>query len=222
MNSSYISIAIRNLTLFTTFCKALLLFDYICKKQRMPNLYIIAGCNGAGKTTASYTILPDMLGCKEFVNADEIAKGLSPFQPEKAAIDAGRIMLHRIKELITQDVDFGIETTLASRTYVKFIKNAVENGYFITLVFFWLESPELAGKRVKTRVKHGGHHIPEDVIYRRYKSGIRNLNKFYLDLADFWMIIDNSEIPHKLVAEGNKKQSKKIYFTDTFNKIVNL
>jgi predicted ABC-type ATPase len=188
----------------------------------MPNLYIIAGCNGAGKTTASYTILPEMLGCNEFVNADEIAKGLSPFQPEKAAIDAGRIMLHRIKELITQDVDFGIETTLASRTYVKFIKNAVEKGYFITLVFFWLESPELAGKRVKTRVKHGGHHIPEDVIYRRYKSGIRNLNKLYLDLADFWMIIDNSEIPHKLVAEGHKKQNKEIYFTDTFNKIVNL
>ncbi len=177
----------------------------------------IAGCNGAGKTTASYTILPEMLGCNEFVNADEIAKGLSPFQPEKAAIDAGRIMLHRIKELITQDVDFGIETTLASRTYVKFIKNAVEKGYFITLVFFWLESPELAGKRVKTRVKHGGHHIPEDVIYRRYKSGIRNLNKLYLDLADFWMIIDNSEIPHKLVAEGTQNAKQRDIFKQTLS-----
>lgn len=163
-----------------------------------------------------------MLGCKEFVNADEIAKGLSPFQPEKATIDAGRIMLHRIKDLINDDIDFGIETTLASKIYVKFIKNAKEKGYFVTLVFFWLNSPELASKRVKARVEAGGHNIPEDVIYRRYRSGIRNLNKLYLDIADFWMIIDNSEIPHKLVAEGNKKECKEVYIKDTFCKIVNL
>jgi predicted ABC-type ATPase len=99
----------------------------------MPKLYIISGCNGAGKTTASYSVLPDMLDCKEFVNADEIAKGLSPFQPEKAAIEAGRIMLHRIKELMKKNIDFAFETTLASITYKHLVTEAQANGYFVTL-----------------------------------------------------------------------------------------
>jgi predicted ABC-type ATPase len=188
----------------------------------MANLYIIAGCNGAGKTTASYTMLPDMLNCHEFVNADEIAKGLSPFQPEKAAIDAGRVMLHRIKDLTNRNLDFALETTLASRTYVKFIKTAKEKGYFVTLIFFWLNTPELALKRVSTRVKEGGHNIPEEVIYRRYKSGVRNLNKLYLEISDFWMIIDNSFPPYALVAEGTKKNVSGIYIPEVFNQIVKL
>jgi len=188
----------------------------------MAKLYIIAGCNGAGKTTASYSMLPDMLNCHEFVNADEIAKGLSPFQPEKASIDAGRIMLHRIKDLTNQQTDFALETTLASRTYVKFIKNAKEKGYFVTLIFFWLNSPELATKRVSTRVEAGGHNIPEDVIYRRYKSGIRNLNKLYLEISDYWMIIDNSLPPYKLVAEGTKMNISEVHIPETFNQIVKL
>lgn len=99
----------------------------------MANLYVLAGCNGAGKTTASYSVLPDMLHCKEFVNADEIAKGLSPFQPEKVAIEAGRIMLGRIKDLISHNVDFAFETTLASKSYVPFIRDAQSKGYFVTL-----------------------------------------------------------------------------------------
>src|SRR3978361_1425221 len=99
-------------------------------------LYIIAGCNGAGKTTASYNILPEILNCKEFVNADEIARGLSPFQPEKAAIEAGRIMLQRIEDLFRQEADFAIETTLATKSYVQKIKKAKENGYIVTLLFF--------------------------------------------------------------------------------------
>ena len=106
----------------------------------MPNLYIIAGCNGAGKTTASYTVLPDILNCKEFINADEIAKGLSPFQPEKVSIQAGRIMLHRIDELLKSKNDFAFETTLSSKSYVNTIKEAKEAGYFVTLVYFWLNS----------------------------------------------------------------------------------
>jgi predicted ABC-type ATPase len=185
----------------------------------MANLYIIAGCNGAGKTTASYAMLPDMLNCHEFVNADEIAKGLSPFQPEKASIDAGRIMLHRIKDLTIQQVDFALETTLASRTYVKFIKNAKEKGYFVTLIFFWLNSPELAAERVRTRVETGGHNIPLEVINRRYKSGIRNLKKLYIDIADFWMIIDNSRLPYNLIAEGIKNEKSEIYNTQIFEQI---
>ena len=106
----------------------------------MPNLYIIAGCNGAGKTTASYAMFPEMLDCKEFINADEIAKGLSPFQPEKVAIEAGRIMLMRMNEMMRLQEDFAIETTLATKSYVNFIRRAQAEGYFVTLIYFWPSS----------------------------------------------------------------------------------
>ena len=128
----------------------------------MPKLYIIAGCNGAGKTTASYTVLPEMLDCREFVNADEIAKGLSPFNPESVAIDAGRLMLQRMDDLLIAGEDFAFETTLATRSYVKFIDQAHAMGYFVSLLFFWLPTPELAIVRVATRVSKGGHDIPEE------------------------------------------------------------
>lgn len=113
----------------------------------MPNLYIIAGCNGAGKTTTSFTVLPEILNCKEFVNADEIARGLSPFQPETVSFQAGGIMLARIQELLNGKNDFGFETTLATRSYVGLIKQAKRQGYVIVLVYFWLESVELAKAR---------------------------------------------------------------------------
>lgn len=112
-------------------------------------LYIIGGCNGAGKTTASFNILPELLNCKEFVNADEIARGLSPFQPEKVSIEAGRLMLIRIDELIQSNQDFSFETTLSTRSFVNTIDRAKSAGYFVTLIFFWLESVELAKDRVK-------------------------------------------------------------------------
>jgi predicted ABC-type ATPase len=123
-------------------------------------LFIIADCNGAGKTTASFRILPELLNCKEFVNADAIAQGISPFQPEKVAIEAGRIMLSRIHELIEKGEDFAFETTLATKSYLGFIEKARQDGYFVSLIFFWLESPELAMERVKSRVMDGGHSIP--------------------------------------------------------------
>lgn len=188
----------------------------------MPNLYIIAGCNGAGKTTASYSILPEMLKCKEFVNADEIAKGLSPFQPEKVAIDAGRIMLDRIKTLISLKVDFAFETTLAAKSYAKFIREAQTNEYFVTLIYFWLNSPELAVERVKSRVLSGGHDIPESVIYRRYKSGMDNLSKLYLPNCDYWLIIDNSEPPFQIIAEGLKSKPVEINDQVKYNQIVKI
>lgn len=134
----------------------------------MPNLYIIAGCNGAGKTTASFTILPEMLNCDDFINADEIARGLSPLNPDKAAIEAGRIMLSKIDRLIENKQDFAFETTLSTKSYAKTITRAKSSGYQITLLFFWLDSPDLAIERVKTRVIEGGHNIPEPVIIRRY------------------------------------------------------
>ena len=183
------------------------------------NLYVIAGPNGAGKTTASYTILPEMLECREFVNADEIARGLSPFQADKAAIDAGRLMLTRIKELIKHKSEFAFETTLSSKSYVNTIINAKENAYSVTLVYFWLNSPDLAIERVETRVKAGGHDIPLDVIKRRYISGLKNLFSLYMPISDYWIIIDNSENPFKFIAEGNFTKKKIIHDQTTWLKI---
>ena len=188
----------------------------------MANLYVISGCNGAGKTTASYSILPDMLNCKEFVNADEIAKGLSPFQPDKVGIESGRIMLSRIKNLMNNYADFAFETTLAAKSYVQLIRNAHLKGYFVTLVFFWLNSPELAVERVNSRVISGGHNIPENVIRRRYRAGIKNLSELYLPISDYWLIIDNSEPPFQIIAEGFKNDSIEIHNKVIFKKIVTL
>jgi predicted ABC-type ATPase len=165
-------------------------------------IYIISGCNGAGKTTASFTILPELLGCKEFINADEIAKGLSPFQPEKVAFEAGRIMLKRIDELLELEENFAFETTLASKIYKRKIEEAKTKGFKITLLFFWLSSIELAKERVKTRVNEGGHNIDDVVIERRYKNGIRNLFKLYLPIVDEAYIYDNSKgIPEILATK---------------------
>ncbi|MGL2998977.1 zeta toxin family protein [Flavobacterium sp. RSSB_23] len=165
------------------------------------NLYIIAGCNGAGKTTASFTILPEILDCKEFVNADEIAKGLSPFQPEKVAFEAGRIMLNRVNELLLQRVNFAFETTLATKSYKNKVLEAKKSNYNVVLLFFWLKNPELAKERVKTRVFEGGHNIPTDVIERRYFKGIKNLFDIYIPITDQVLIFDNSEGKPQLIAE---------------------
>ncbi|WP_101689840.1 zeta toxin family protein [Dysgonomonas massiliensis] len=188
----------------------------------MPNLYIISGCNGAGKTTASYTMLPEIIKCKEFINADEIAKGLSPFQPEKVAIEAGRIMLTRMKDMLNQKEDFAIETTLATKSYASFIKEAQAKGFYVTLIYFWLNSPELAIKRVQERVKGGGHNVSQEVIRRRYKAGKKNLFELYTPITDFWMVIDNSVNPFQLIVEGMKEKIVCIHNEDTYNKIRNL
>lgn len=164
-------------------------------------LYIIAGCNGAGKTTASFTILPEILDCKEFVNADEIAKGLSPFQPEKVSLEAGRIMLNRINDLLASNENFAFETTLSTRSYKNKIINAKEKGYRVTLLFFWLQNTELAKERVKIRVLEGGHNIEPEVIERRYIKGIKNLFDIYLPIMDGALIFDNSAGKHELLAE---------------------
>ena len=171
----------------------------------MKRLYIISGCNGAGKTTASYTILPEMLDCNEFINADEIAKGLSPFNHNKVAIKAGRLMLTRIDELLENGVDFAFETTLATRSYVNTVKKAQEKGYLVTVLYFWLNSPELAVERVRIRVKEGGHHIPEETIRRRYDLGISNMFNLYIPITDYWMFINNSETPFEILADGQKE-----------------
>lgn len=184
-------------------------FEYLKTK----NLYIISGCNGAGKTTASYTILPEILDCKEYVNADEIAKGLSPFQQEKVSFEAGRIMLHRIDELLKEGVDFAFETTLSTRSYKQKILLARSLGYRINILFFWLRSTTLAKTRVMTRVLEGGHNIPDEVIERRYVRGIKNLFDIYLPIADEVFIFDNSDGNHEIIAE--KKNPGSLVEIDT-------
>jgi predicted ABC-type ATPase len=180
-------------------------------------LYIIAGCNGAGKTTASFTILPEILDCREFVNADEIARGLSPFQPEKVAFEAGRIMLNRINELLLANENFAFETTLSTRSYKNKIIEAKESGYQTTLLFFWLQSADIAKERVRTRVLEGGHHIEADVIERRYIRGITNLFDIYLPIIDGAFIFDNSFGEHELIADKETNGNLKILNSEKFN-----
>lgn len=186
----------------------------------MPYLYIISGCNGAGKTTASYTILPEMLGCKEFVNSDEIAKGLSPFNADNitVAVEASRIMYKRIRELIAAKKTFALETTLASRSIVKLLQGAQEKGYYVTLLYFWLNTPDLAVERVRNRVAAGGHNVTESTIRRRYEAGIHNLFELYMPICDFWMIADNSLSPLEVIAKGFKKNNKRTIYNSVIYK----
>lgn len=186
----------------------------------MPKLFIICGCNGAGKTTASYTILPEMLNFGEFVNADEIAKKLDPFKPEDAALRASRLMIERIDELLSKKADLAIETTLATRTLVKIIKDAKVLGYTITLIYFWLNMPELAIERVRLRVASGGHNVPEETIRRRYSQGISNLFSLYLPIVDYWILIDNSNVKIELIAEGGKDILTKIHNKTLYNLLI--
>lgn len=183
------------------------------------NLYIISGCNGAGKTTASYTVLPEILKCKEFVNADEIARGLSPFNPESVAIEAGRLMLQRIEELLDKGETFSIETTLATKSYISLVRRAQAKGYRISVLFFWLQTPELAVQRVAERVQNGGHNIPEDIVRRRYVAGISNLFRLYMREVDYWDIYDNSENPRRQIACGGNNAENTIIDNNTFSKI---
>jgi predicted ABC-type ATPase len=161
-----------------------------------------------------------MLNCKEFVNADSIAAGLSPFKPESVSFEAGRIMLNRINQLIIEKVDFGFETTLSARSYISLIKNAREAGYEINLLYFWLSSPDFEISRVAERFKNGGHNIPSDIIERRYYRGISNLIKLYIPVCDNWIIIDNTSGDSEVVAQGAINREKIIIKDDIWNVIV--
>ncbi|MEM9541490.1 MAG: zeta toxin family protein [Cyanobacteria bacterium P01_E01_bin.42] len=177
----------------------------------MPNLYVIGGANGSGKTTTAKQILPSFLEISEYVNADEIAVGLSPFNPNSVAIQAGRLMLARLDYLANTEVDFAFETTLAARHFAKFLRECRAKGYTINLVYFWLQSPELAIARVRRRVESGGHNIPEETIRRRYDRGRSNLINLYLPLCDTWNIYDNSGANPQLVAALNPNREIMIY-----------
>ena len=188
----------------------------------MPRLYIISGCNGAGKTTASYTMLPEMLECSEFVNSDEFAKGLSPFDPSKASIQASRYMITKIRYLLKKQKDFAVETTLATRTLLKTAKMAQAAGYTVTLLYFWLNSPELAIERVRARVEAGGHDIPEETIRRRYQVGIDYFFHYYAPICERWILADNSQIPFRVIAQGAKDEVISVNDEKTYSVIRNM
>ena len=151
----------------------------------------------------------------------QIAKGLSPFNPESMAIEAGRLMLKRINELLAAKVSFSIETTLATRSYTRLIQRAQNAGYKVSLIYFWLNSPELAVNRVLQRVNEGGHNVPIDVIYRRYQAGINNLFQIYMPRVDYWLLADNSISPRVIVAEGYQHGEDRIYELELFKCIKN-
>ena len=168
-----------------------------------PSFVLIAGPNGAGKSTSALTLLSDQYEALDFVNADDIAKGLSAFHPEKVAVAAGRILLQRFRALVRSRQSFAIETTLSGRGYAQHIPNLKEGGYRFEVIFLWLPSEELAIARVAQRVLLGGHDIPELVIRRRYKSGLSNFFNLYRPLTDLWKFYDSSKPEPRLIAYGN-------------------
>ncbi len=188
-------------------------------------IYIIAGPNGAGKTTFALSSLKKIFGIDEFVNADEIAKGISPLNPEAAALGAGKIMLSRIQQLVGENKSFALETTLAGRNYVKYIKKAHEKNYLVVLIFLWLDSPKTAIKRVAERVKKGGHNVPEKVVTQRYSNGLKNLSTQYADIADATYIIDNTSnsdnIFDNMIAEKTSNSDFKVYNQEKIDIILN-
>lgn len=172
----------------------------------MPRIILFGGPNGAGKTTIALRFLAD-LGNAEFVNADSIAKGLSPFHPESVSIEAGKLMLSRLHFLLHQGKDFGFESTLTTRGFSRVISAAKDRGYTFHLVFVYLESVELAIARVQCRVAAGGHNIPVDTIARRYRAGLENLRNLYLPLSDSFVLFDNSGNSPRVMAEQIEKGS---------------
>ena len=182
------------------------------------NVYIIAGPNGSGKTTFARKFLPGRTDCTQFINADLIAQGLSPFSPVVAAMKAGRLVLKEIQELSGKGISFAFETTLSGKTYLSLIKSLKNKGYQIHLFFLWIPSPNLALERIKERVASGGHDVPAADVRRRFRRSVDNFFKVYESRLDSWMLFDNSEQTPRLVAE---KASGKLLIKDTdlFSKI---
>ncbi len=192
----------------------------IVSARHAPNIVVLAGPNGAGKSTTGPALLRDTFGITEFVNADTIAQGLSAFDPEGSSIEAGRVMLRRIRELAHRRADFAFETTLASRTFASWLTDLRKGGYRVHVVFLWLPSADLAVERVSTRVRTGGHNVPEDVVRRRYRSGLRNFFELYQPLADSWRMYDNSHVSGpRLLAMGIEARTTHVTDKATWRQI---
>jgi predicted ABC-type ATPase len=186
-----------------------------------PRVIVLAGPNGAGKTTAAPRLLRDRLRVRQFVNADSLALGLSGFDAESAALAAGRIMIQRLHELAEERSSFAFETTLASRSFVPWLKSLINLGYAFHLVFLWLPSPDVAVRRVAQRVRIGGHDVPETTIRRRYAAGLRNFFALYRPIATTWRIYDNSnERAMRLIAAGKESRTTRVAATELWKKLV--
>ena len=175
-----------------------------------PTIYVIAGPNGAGKTTFATQFLPDFVQCREFLNADLIAAGLAPLAPETQNVRAGRLLLERMTDLTDKREDFGFETTLSGRSYVRMFRKMREGGYRIELFFLWLPSADIAVSRVANRVRQGGHNIPEIDIRRRYTAGQRNFFRLYQDAIDGWHLYDATKPTPSLIAQCDSADLKLI------------
>ena len=182
------------------------------------HIYIISGPNGAGKTTSAKYLLTKFLDINEFVNADEIARGLSPFNPRSLDLTAAKLMIARINDLVKQNKNFAFETTLSGKNYLKSIVEFHKKGYQVNLIFLYLDSPLEAKKRVEYRVKMGGHLIADKDIKRRYYRGLQNLVDEYLDVVDYAVIIDATNTERKLIAKKAKSKIK-VFLPEIWNKI---
>ena len=188
--------------------------------EAAPNIVVIAGPNGSGKTTSAPRLLPSYLRIEEFVNADAIASGLSAFRPEAVAGQAGRVMLQRLNELAEQSVSFAFETTLATRSFAPWISARRASGYRVHILFLWLKSPELAVARVAARAERGGHSVPEDVIRRRYHRGLENFFTLYQPVVDSWTMLDNSGPAHpRPIAVGLRDRRISVVDADVWRRI---
>ena len=183
------------------------------------NVILLAGPNGAGKSTAAPDLLHGALHVDEFVNADVIARGLSAFNPEGAALEAGRVMLSRLKELAAQRKNIAFESTLASRTFAPWIRGLKKEGYKFHLFYFWLPSPDACVNRVRERKSLGGHFVPSETIYRRYHAGIRNFFELYEPIAYRWKFFDNTKKPRVLIASGGENSEEEIFNAELWDKL---
>jgi len=179
---------------------------------RVPTVVILAGPNGAGKSTAAPVVIDELMAVGAFVNADVIARGLSAYDSDTVAFQAGRIMLDRLRELAGQRSDFAFETTLASRTFAPFVRHLRQDGYVVELIYVWLNHPDLCVQRVRQRFLTGGHFVNEETVRRRYERSLENFFRLYQPLADDWRAYDNSEVTGPLVvAEGSGSETRRIY-----------
>ncbi|MCP5367261.1 MAG: AAA family ATPase [Hyphomicrobiales bacterium] len=185
--------------------------------EREPWIWIVCGANGAGKSTLARQLVPEILELDHFVNADEIARGLSPFRPEAAAFGAGRVMIDRIRDLVRRRQSFAVETTLASRRYHHLAAALRETEWHVGVVFIHLRSPALASRRVAIRVRRGGHDVPVEVVARRFHRGVANLPSL-VEIADRWLLLDNSGTVPRRIAEGHGDAAK-VFDHRTFERI---
>lgn len=187
--------------------------------MKTKNIYIIAGPNGSGKTTFARKFLPEYAKCRNFVNADLIAQGLSPFSPSAAAIKAGRLVLEQIHSLAGKNVDFAFETTLSGKSYVRLLTALKKKGYAINLFFLWIPNAELALSRIRDRVSAGGHDVPAVDVKRRFYRGICNFFEYYKPLSDTWLLFNNADASPRLIAK-EKSGKTEVVDRELFEKII--